>query len=202
MDAFNSVVGAAFQPALQMVNWGLINWDDYQQFGGRASTTVNVGWFKNTVFNPYGHIAVGIGNNPLVGLNPTSDLGFVAQVAMWGIACLEFCDPLAMTVVPGRVLPEDPNTAATQLRSLYVSADQGIAMQTFIGLSRDNPPDYSVQGSPPACDCGSWAQQVLRFGGIDPGPPAWKPETLMQQLPALPMMYMQTGPWWEGFPHN
>jgi RHS repeat-associated protein len=186
MDRINGVVSAVFRPALQSLNWGLLHWDIFQGFvdNGMADTSVRVGWFKNTVLNPYGHIALGVGDNPLSGLNPASDAQFIAYWALYTDGCVGglACNPLAMTVVPGVILPEDPNKASVKEMMYFVGAERGIAIQTAIGLSKDNPPNYSVQGPLPACDCGSWAQQMLGFGGIASGPPTWKPETLMQQL--------------------
>jgi YD repeat-containing protein len=188
MNNINSVMEAVFQPELATLNWGLLNWElRFQQFvdSGMADTTVTVGWFRNTIVNPYGHIALGVGDAPLVGLNPASDAQFAAYLSLYTLGCAGglACDPLAMTIVPGVILPEDTNSG-TLLDSvqLNITAQQGIAIQTAMGLSQDNPPPYSVAGPLPACDCGSWTQQMLGFGGIDTGPPTWKPQTLMHQI--------------------
>jgi hypothetical protein len=136
------------------------------------------------VLNPYGHIALGVGDSPLMGLNPASDAQFVGSVVLSAAACASSglaCN-VGATEVPGVILPEDPNKASVKEMTYFVSAERGIAIQTAIGLSAENPPNYSVQGRLPACDCASWAQQMLGFGGIASGPPTWKPETLMQQL--------------------
>ncbi len=186
MDNVNNVVTAVFRPELQTLNWALSNFNLFQTFidSGMADTRVTVGWFKNTVLNPWGHIAMGVGDNPLVGLNPVSDVQFAAFVAVNTVGCLGgvACNPLAMTEVPGVVSEEDPSKVSVDSVTYSISAEQGIAIETGIELSRANPPNYSIQGPLPACDCGSWAQQILGFGGIPSGPPTWRPETLMQQL--------------------
>jgi RHS repeat-associated protein len=192
MNAINGVVVAAFQPELQTMDWGLANWSLFQQFG-TANTTVKVGMFNNTPLNPFDHIAIGVGDSPLMGLNPASDAVFLAVWAMNAIdGCgTVVCNPSAATVVPGAILPENPNQPAENSITFTITAEQGIFIQTAIGLSEANPPNYSLQGPLPACDCGSWAQQMLGFGGIDPGPPSWRPSVVMQQL--WNNMYQQEG---------
>ena len=140
---------------------------------------------QNTVFNPYGHIAMGVGNGPLVGLNPVSDFEFADDVAMATVGCYFglACDPLAIVTVPGVISPQLSGEGVEQDRvSMSISADQGIAIQTAIQLSKDNPPYFSVKGPQPACDCASWAQRMLGFGGIASGPGTWEPAQLMKQL--------------------
>jgi len=93
-----------------------------------------------------------------------------------------FCNPLVTDTVAGIVSPQIGGTFEGS-SVIPISADQAVAIQTAITLSTINPPNYSIMAPRPACDCGTWAQQMLGAGGVPSGPPAWNPTTLMGQLP-------------------
>jgi RHS repeat-associated protein len=192
MNNINHLVfGIVFLPEIQMIDMAMLHWDLYQPIIDRAdpacpmcsTSTVTVGWFKNTWLNQAGHIGIGVDDNSLFGQNPASDVQFVTSLFLNNLGCKAMgCNPWVVTVVPGAILPEDPNRIPVESWTHGISFDQAVSIQTGILLSSEQPPNYSIMGPAPACDCGTWAQQMLTFGGIDSGPPAWKPQTLLQQL--------------------
>ena len=64
---------------------------------------------------------------------------------------------------------------------MSISADQGIAIQTAIQLSKDNPPYFSVKGPQPACDCASWARRIFGLE-VSHQVRVFRPAQLMKQL--------------------
>ena len=147
-------------------------------------TTLNVGWFMNTGWNPFGHIGIGIGNNPFVGLNPASDMQFLGSLTghLFGCVGRAGCNALANTTVPGVISPENPNQSPLQNVSIPITGMQANMIQSAINGSTVYPPNYSVMGPQPACDCGTWAQQMLLAGGLQSGIPAPVPAYLIEQL--------------------
>jgi RHS repeat-associated protein len=139
----------------------------YQQ-----NTTIDVGEFHNTAFNPYNHIALGLHGGPLLGQNPKSDSQFATAFLLHGTTA----------VVPGAIKPQ-VGGQLLQMVHISVTGMQAQMIQDSINQSAQNPPPYSVEGQAPhACDCASWAQQVLGDAGINSGPRTPWPDTLMQQL--------------------
>jgi RHS repeat-associated protein len=147
-------------------------------------TTLNVGWFMNTGWNPFGHIGIGIGNNPFVGLNPASDMQFLGSLTghLFGCVGRAGCNALANTAVPGVISPENPNQSPLQNVSIPITGMQANMIQSAINGSTVYPPNYSVMGPQPACDCGTWAQQMMLAGGLQSGAPAPVPAYLIEQL--------------------
>jgi hypothetical protein len=147
-------------------------------------TTLNVGWFMNTGWNPFGHIGIGIGNNPFVGLNPASDMQFLGSLTghLFGCVGRAGCNALANTTVPGVISPENPNQSPLQNISIPITGMQANMIQSAINGSTVYPPNYSVMGPQPACDCGTWAQQMMLAGGLQSGAPAPVPAYLIEQL--------------------
>jgi hypothetical protein len=81
-------------------------------YAAYQDTTLNVSWYMNPIDlgfgiefnpNPFGHIAIGIGNNPTVGLNPASDMRFLGSFTghLFGCVGQAGCNALANTSVPG-----------------------------------------------------------------------------------------------------
>ncbi len=153
------------------------------------NTTLNVGWYQNTALNPFGHIALGIGNNTPVGLNPRSDTNYLFHVltdfagscAANGNCYSAPLDALSRATVPGATLPQVGATA-TQNVPISITGMQATLIQNAINQSTQSPPPYSVFGPAPACDCGTWAQGAMAAGGVQSGPPAPIPQGLIKQL--------------------
>jgi hypothetical protein len=59
---------------------------------------------------------------------------------------------------------------------------QANMIQGAINASAGMPPNYSILGPQPACDCGTWAQQMMLAGGLQSGAPTWNPAILIEQL--------------------
>ena len=153
-----------------------------------GTTLATVGWFNNTVLNPFGHIAISVAGGPFLGLNPASDLEFVAALDYNTFGCLfgALCNPLAVTVVPG-VISEEANPYDNYLQLVSIPLSWAQAIEIDYAMS-GSAPNYSVMGPLPACDCGTWAQQMLTAGGVPSGPPAWDPSVLMEQLGVPPFI--------------
>ena len=84
--------------------------------------------------------------------------------------------------MPGAVLPENTAQSPLQNVSIPITGMQANMIQSAIDASTLNPPNYSVLGPQPACDCGTWAQQMMLSGGLQSGAPAWNPAILIEQL--------------------
>jgi RHS repeat-associated protein len=133
-------------------------------------TSANVGEYNNTTLNPFDHIALGFPGETPFGQNPRSDSQFLSGVLKHGLG----------VSVPGAIKPQ----VGGQLKKMVqipVTGMQAQMMKGAINQSMQNPPPYAITGQT-GCDCGTWAQQILGDAGINSGPPAPLPGTLMQQL--------------------
>jgi hypothetical protein len=83
-------------------------------------------------------------------------------------------------VVPGAVKPQ---VGGQLIKMIHIPASgmQGQMLQNAMAQSAQNPPPYAPLGQI-GCNCGIWAQQMLGDAGINSGPPAPMPGTLMEQL--------------------
>jgi RHS repeat-associated protein len=189
-------LGGSYVPG-SLTGWtnnedGTINNLTFDQW---QDTTLNVGWYQNTTislgsfqfqYNPLGHVAIGLGSRTPVGLNPADDLEFLSVLMGNSMQCsVTFgCTAASVwssTVVPGVISPQDPANLVENV-SIPVSGEQAAQIQIAIDFSSVNPPNYSVTGPQPSCDCGTWAQQVMSAGGLKSGPPAPIPGVLIEQL--------------------
>jgi hypothetical protein len=168
---------------------GTTNATDVTSASYQQNTTLDVGWYQNTLFNPFGHIALGIGNNTPVGLNPSSDADYLLHL---GVDLAGSCvangncynapyDALSRATVPGAILPQT-GTGATPNVVIPITGMQATLIQNAINQSTQAPPPYSIFGPTPACDCGTWAQQMMSAGGVQSGGPAPIPQDLIKQL--------------------
>jgi len=182
---------------------GTTNGKDRTSIGHTIKETLTVGWFQNTNLNPFGHIAISVSNSVVgitdynalpVGLNPASDGQFTRSVLGYAaLYCLghdcrydsmsAIMYGLEKTVVPGAILPQ--TGTPVQTIDISVTGPQARAMDVKIYEDDQNPPNYSIFGPKPACDCGTWAQQVMGAAGLPSGHNAPIPETLMRQLVSI-----------------
>ncbi len=146
----------------------------YQQY-----TTVSIGLFENSFFNPAAHIAFGIGNDPLYGLNPRSDWQFIKYAISRRTSGHVGGGP----GVPGAVKLQ-PGKPALEAR-IPVTGMQAQMVQNGINQGIQNPPNYDVGGGMATCDCASWPQQILGDAGINTGAATQDPGTLMNQIDNL-----------------
>jgi hypothetical protein len=102
--------------------------------------------------------------------NPRSDAHFVWSLNMHG--------PNA--AVPGAIKPQVGGKLLRMAR-IRVTGMQAQMLQNAINQSAQNPPPYTVFGQT-GCDCGTWSQMMLGDAGINAGPPAPLPDTLMDYL--------------------
>jgi RHS repeat-associated protein len=135
-------------------------------------TTVTVGQFSNTMFNPFNHVALQIGNGAFYGQAPRSTLAFLRHFA--------FGSPNTPGV-PGTIEVQNPS-AMTNGITFPVSGAQAGMIQSEINQSLQNPPPYDVYGPSPTCDCAFWIQNVLGGAGINSGAPTIYPSQLLWQL--------------------
>lgn len=168
--------------------WGTTTGEDANgnqsyTFAQYQDTNLNVSWDQNSWFNPLGHISIGIGNNQQLGLNPASDAQYVTHLIFDIFGCVgkTTCDALAKATVPGAILPQDPNKAVQSV-SIPTTGMQATMIEDAIIRDTVSPPNYSVSGPRPACDCGTWAQQTISAGGVQSGPPAPVPQQLIRQI--------------------
>ena len=146
----------------------------YQQ-----NTTVSVGLFENTFFNPAGHIAFGIGNGPRYGLNPRSDWQFMKYAISHRMSGHVGGGP----GVPGAVKLQ-PGKPALEAH-IPVTGMQAQMVQNGINQGIQNAPNYDVGGGTATCDCASWPQQILGDAGINTGAATQDPGTLINQIDNL-----------------
>ena len=120
-----------------------------------------MGVYQNSSVNPFGHIAVGIGGQVPMGLNPTSDLNFLMYATYGGKS----------GGVAGVVKPQGPKGLKKFVR-VPVTGMQARRIQDQLNRARQNAPNYDIfGGGGPACDCAGFAQQMLGDAGINSGPP-------------------------------
>jgi hypothetical protein len=168
---------------------GTTNGRDTTSASYQQNTTLDVGWYQNTSLNPFGHIALGIGSNTPVGLNPRSDFDFFLHtLGDFSTSCAANgnCynapyDAFSRATVPGAILPQT-GTAATQNVVIPITGMQATLIQNAINQSTQSPPPFSIFGPSPACDCGTWAQQTMSAGGVQSGGFAPIPQDLIKQL--------------------
>jgi RHS repeat-associated protein len=154
---------------------GTTNGSDTTTSTSQISTTADVGWFVNMPqVNPAGHIAVGIGGGLMWGLGPRSPFNF----AVAGLG------NRAYRVVPGKV-EEQKGGQLKQMVHVPITGPQAALLQQQIQAGQALPPDYTLYGPPPACDCATWAQQILGDAGINTGPVEPRPEFFINQLDML-----------------
>jgi RHS repeat-associated protein len=138
----------------------------------QIQTKADVGWFINMPqANPAGHIAVGIGGGSMWGLGPRSPFNF-------GVVGL---GNRASRVVPGK-LEQQKGGQLMKMVHVPITGPQAAILQQQIQGAQTLPPDYTLYGPPPACDCATWAQQILGDAGINTGPVEPRPESFIQQL--------------------
>jgi RHS repeat-associated protein len=143
-----------------------------QTHASYQDSTAFVGMYQNNDINPFGHIAIGIGNQIPVGLNPASDLNFLMYATYGGKS----------GGVGGVVKPQGPKGLKKFVR-VPVTGMQAKMIQDQLNRAMQNAPNYDIfGGGGPACDCAGFAQQMLGDAGINSGPPTDIPSTLMQQL--------------------
>jgi hypothetical protein len=113
-----------------------------------------------------------------------SDMQFLGSLTghLFGCVGRAGCNALANTTVPGVISPENPNQSPLQNISIPITGMQANMIQSAINGSTVYPPNYSVMGPQPACDCGTWAQQMMLAGGLQSGAPASVPAYLIEQL--------------------
>lgn len=117
--------------------------------------------YQNSAINPFGHIAIGIGNQIPAGLNPTSDLNFLIYATYGGKS----------GGVGGVVKPQGPKGLKKFVR-VPVTGMQAKMIQDQLNRAMQNAPNYDIfGGGGPACDCAGFAQQMLGDAGINSGPP-------------------------------
>jgi RHS repeat-associated protein len=165
---------------------------DNQQatFAQYQDTTATVGWFMNSSANPFGHVAISVNGGPYMGLGPSSDFVFALKVAArYNFFCddSEWCfqslqNAIMNVKTPGAITEEDPTKEALQSVSIPITGMQANAIQNSIIESSMAPPTYSIGQAAPACDCGTWIQQILSSTGVNSGPPAPVPAVLIEQL--------------------
>jgi RHS repeat-associated protein len=141
-----------------------------QTHASYQDTTLNVGWYFNTMANPFGHMAIGLGFQMPVGMNPRSDSQFNKAFLKDG--------PNAS--VPGAIKPQ-VGGHLYQMAKIPITGMQANMIQNAINESTLYPGNYSLGGQN-GCDCGTWAQQMLGDAGINSGPPAVLPGNVMFQL--------------------
>jgi hypothetical protein len=155
----------------------------------KRTTTLNIGWYQGSEFNPFGHIAIGVGGGPQWGLYPRNDLGFGLQLtarSAWNCALANCYDSVSNALtditVPGLLVPESPLTTLIQSFNIPITGMQANIIQQQIDQAIQSPPAYSVLGPQPACDCGTWAQGTLAAAGVQSGGRVPLPPVSMQQL--------------------
>ncbi|MGO8787983.1 MAG: RHS repeat domain-containing protein [Terriglobia bacterium] len=149
---------------------GTTNGTDTTTATYQQATTVDVGQYLNPGPNDQGHIALGLPGQVPLGLDPKSLIQLGLAMATVG----------RNAVVPGAVKPQ---VGGQLLRMIHIPASgmQGQMLENAMAQSAQNPPMYAPLGQI-GCNCGIWAQQMLGDAGINSGPPAPMPGTLMEQL--------------------
>jgi hypothetical protein len=151
--------------------------DSTLQTYSKQNTTVTIGFFKNTFFNPYGHIGIGIGENALFGLNPKSDWQFYKYklTHLWG-----------GSGVPGAVTQQVGGSSKGEV-ILQIAGIQARIIQDGIEEGIMNPPNYDIFGGSHTCDCASWPQAIFGAAGINTGQLTNVPRFLMNQADPTPV---------------
>jgi RHS repeat-associated protein len=147
-----------------------------QTHASYQDTTVQVGMYANSFWNPAGHIAFGLGNGPRYGLNPASD----SQFMKYAISRRIHGKSGGGSGVPGAVQTQ----VGGQIRGavIPVTGMQANIITNGIIAGYLNPPNYDAGGGQPTCDCASWPQQVLGDAGINTGRRTEDPGTLINQI--------------------
>jgi hypothetical protein len=151
---------------------GTTNGSDQTQASYQQNSTATVGMFFNTPKNPADHIALGIGNGPLYGLNPRSDTQFLKY---------KFSPFGKKTGVPGAVKPQVGGFLDRSAR-IPITGMQAQMLQDAMGQSAANPPNYTIPSCSQAMDCATWVQMMLGDAGINTGPTTSVPNQLMNQI--------------------
>jgi RHS repeat-associated protein len=149
---------------------GTTNGTDTTSASYQMQTTADVGWFINMPqVNPAGHIAIGIGGGPMWGLGPKNPLNYAIP------------GNRAYQVVPGN-LEEQKGGQLKKMVHVPITGPQAAILQQQIQSGQVLPPDYTLYGPRPACDCATWGQQILGDAGINTGPAEPRPESFIEQL--------------------
>lgn len=149
---------------------GTTNGTDTTSASYQMQTTADVGWFINMPqVNPAGHIAIGIGGGPMWGLGPKNPLNYAIP------------GNRAYQVVPGKV-EEQKGGQLKKMVHVPITGPQAAILQQQIQSGQVLPPDYTLYGPRPACDCATWGQQILGDAGINTGPAEPRPESFIEQL--------------------
>jgi RHS repeat-associated protein len=155
-------------------------------FAFYQDTTLNIGWYQNSHTNPLGHIAVAVGNRTPVGLSTKQEGKFVLSV-LWDSLTKPHRGAVDLddTVVPGAIVEQNPKNLK-EMVSIPITGMQAVLIQNFIDEQKNSPPPYSTGlNHGPACDCSTWAQEVMKSAGLKSGQPAPVPENLIRQLEHL-----------------
>jgi hypothetical protein len=136
-------------------------------------TEADVSEYHDTFWNPFNHVTLGFPGQTQFGQNPQNDSQFLKAVARHGLNAS----------VPGAIKPQVGGQLKRTAR-VPITGMQAQMIQNAMKQSMQNPPPYTIYGQT-GCDCGTWVQMMLGDAGVNSGPAAPLPDTLMDQLDQL-----------------
>ena len=155
---------------------GTTNGTDTTSASYQIKTTADVEWVINTPANQAGHIAMGIGGGPMVGLSANSTLNFLSGI---------ISNQAYTQKVPGKIEKQQGGQVKKLVR-VPITGPQSLALQQRMLAAATLPPDYGIYandfGNGPALDCATWVQTMLGDVGINTGPTEPRPESFIEQL--------------------